>query len=418
MAETTTTATATPAPSGQTSYVQSLLSPALDGDEGAPSGSEAQTDSSSIPPGTAPEGSESPEEGETQEATQAETPQTVEDLIREFALESGLNPEDPSQRKTLKRLADKELFIRKLQADNRALLSGGANGQPAAAADSGLVTDFEKELMQGEAPAQPAAAAPAPPVPAAPQAPSQAPSQPSAPPSYGDVGDAWKTPEDSLTALNDAWGKNDLKTVHEIEVARMKRNFDAAIAPSLLNYVRQMIARELEGSLGDVIPEARRSAAQRSVGESREFAVDQLRKAGAADIDALFEAQDGPPIRFGDQEFPNTPLNRILAKHPEILQISGTHSDPKKREQQAFIARYKLAYQIMKQGAAGIPAETAKALVNAGREIKAGQANDRARQAINAGSGPTGVGDKAAPKSYIGQLNSLPGEIPFSSLLS
>ena len=118
------------------------------------------------------------------------------------------------------------------------------------------------------------------------------------------------------------------------------------------------------------------------------------------------------------QEFPNTPLNRLLVKHPEIMQITATHTDPKKAERSSFIARYKLAYQMFKQSKGGVAADTAKALVEAGRTAKDREAADRTRQGINAGSGTSGLGGDKSPKSYVAQLNSLPGEVPLSSLLS
>jgi hypothetical protein len=411
------TMTATPADTpAQPSYVQSLLSPALDGAEDAPAGSETQGEDALAVPGTSSDAAGAVT-GDEKTDTAAATLPSVDDLIQTFATETGLNPEDPNQRKTLKRLADKELFIRKLQADNEVLKGTAGAGSTADAPQ--FVTDFEKSLVgeTAQATGQPAAQA-EPPAKTADQ-----PAAAAATTTYGDVGDEWKTPEDSLKALNTAWGKDDLKAVHDIEVARMKRNFDAVIAPSLLSYINKMVEARLKGfaekDLGDVLPEVRRTVAQRRVGESREFAIDQLRSAGANDIDKLFTAEDGPPIKFGDQEFPNTPLNRILARHPEIMQIAGTHTDPTTRERQAMIARYKLAYQIYKQGAAGVSAETAKALVDAGREIRTRQDGDRARQSINAGPGASGVGDKPPrEKSYVTQLNSLPGEVPFASLIS
>jgi hypothetical protein len=424
MADTQTTTATSDAGSSQGSYVQSLLTPALEGgsDHSAEATAQPQTDATAT--GTAPSGSEGATSGEKTDTTGTTKVPTVDELIQNFATETGLDPSDPNQRKTLKRLADKELFIRKLQQDNEALKGTAVTAPGTTDAAPAFLTDFEKELA-GEG----TAAAPtgqtegkaATPITDKTDPKAAAPAADNRP--YGDVGDPWKTPEDSLTALNDAWGKNDLKTVHDIEVARLKRNFDSVIAPSFIPYIARMVEARLqsftEKDLGDVVPEVRRTAMQRRVGESREFAIDQLRKAGANDIEKLFDAEDGPPIKFDGQEFPNTPLNRILAKHPEIMQIRGSHTDPAKAERQAFIARYKLAYQIFKQGTAGaaLSAETAKALVDAGRDIKDKQQQDRARQSMNAGPGASGVGDKEKPKSYVGQLNAMPGELPFSSLL-
>jgi hypothetical protein len=190
-----------------------------------------------------------------------------------------------------------------------------------------------------------------------------------------------------------------------------------------LAYIGKMLDARLKGfvekDLGDVVPEVRRTVADRRIAQDRDFAIDQLRKAGAEHIDKLFVAEDGPPINFDGEDFPNTPLNRILARFPQILQITAQHADPAKAARQSFIARYKMAYQIYQQESAGHSTETAKQLVQAGRESKERESKDRARQAINAGSGKSGVGtDKSASKSYVGHLNSLPGEVSTSSLLT
>lgn len=422
----------------QQSYVQLLLDPAVEGvpgDQPAAADSQAQsmeatgaeTDSAQDAATTTSAGtdaqpeatSEGKAEGKAEKPEKPEKPEgasTLEELIQEFAKETGLDPNDPGQRKTLKRLADKELFIRKLQSDNEALRKGAAKP---ATEEGALLTDFEKQVMaQGgdkkPAEGQPEVKATEPPVRTEPGAPAAEPVK------YGDIGDDWKAPEDSLAALNEAWAENDLRKVHEIEVARLKRNFDSMIAPPLLTYINQVLDQRLRGlvekDLGDVVPEVRRAAQERRIAESRDFAIDQLRKAGAEDIDKLFVADDGPPIKFGDQEFPNTPLNRVLAKHPEIMQIEAKHPDPATAQRMTFISRYKLAYQIWKQGVAGLPAAAAKKLVEAGAEMSERQAADRARQTINSGSGASGLGERSRSRSYVQDLNQLPGEISFSSI--
>lgn len=364
-------------------------------------------------PGTAPgQPDGSPQEGA--KPTEADNQAAFDELMEQYAQETGLNKDDPNQRKTLKRLVDKELFIRQLQASNKSA------AEQAKALDKGpeLLTAFEKELAAettaeaGKGPTQAGEEA---------RPPAAGEKKEAEPFRYNDAGDDWKSPEDSLHALNEAWAENDLKQVHEIEMARLRRNFDSGIAPQFLRFIEKMVESRLNGlmerDLGDIVPEVRRSVSDRRAAESREFAIDELRKAGAADIEKLFENEDGPPIEYEGQQFPNTPLNRILAKHPEILRIMETNPDPAKAERKTFIARYKLAYRIFKSGAAGVSAETAKKLVEAGRESAERDSNDRARQSINAGSGASGHGDKSGAKSYVSELNNLPGEVPFTSLL-
>jgi hypothetical protein len=418
--QTTDTSTSNTGSESQGSYVQSLIGPAGEQSLDTAEETTTQPQPAATTTETAPQDTTKPATETTKPAatkTAAATP-SLDDLIQQFATETGLNPEDPAQRKTLKRLADKELFILKLQADNETLKTSSV-AKPATEPE--FLTDFEKEL---QAEGKPEAKQP---IPIDGKKPSEEtakqPTAPAAAPTYGDVGDAWKTPEDSLTALNEAWAGNDLPKVHQIELARMVRNFDAVIAPSFLNHIGKMLDARLKGfvekDLGDVVPEVRRTVAAQRVAEDRDFAIDQLRNAGASDIDKLFTAEDGPPIKFDGEEFPNTPLNRILARYPQILQITAQHADPTKAARQSFIARFKMAYQIFKQESAGVSNETAKQLVEAGRQSKDRENNDRARQSLNAGSGKSGVGtDKQAPKSYVSTLNALPGEVPLSSLLS
>jgi hypothetical protein len=249
-----------------------------------------------------------------------------------------------------------------------------------------------------------------------------APAAPSGPSKYGDVGDDWKTPEDSLSALNEAWADNNLQQVHEIERARFRRNFDTDIAPALFPYLAKMMESKLDEyyqrQLGDVVPEVRRTVADRQTAEAVEFALDELRSAGAEDLDSLFVEEEGPPIVFEGEQFANTPLNRVLTRHPEILRIQEHHQDPAKAQRKTLISRYKLAYQIYKQGAGGVTAETARKLVEAGREGRQRDNQDRARQAINAGPGSSGHGEQSKSGSYVRDIISRQDDIPFASLLN
>jgi hypothetical protein len=182
--------------------------------------------------------------------------------------------------------------------------------------------------------------------------------------------------------------------------------------------VEARLGKFAEKDLGDVLPEIRRSVGDKRVAESRDFAISQLRKAGAEDIDELFAVEEGPPIQYGGHEFPNTPLNRILVKHPEIMQVMSQHPDATKAERASFIARYKLAYQMYRQSKGGVAVDVAKKLVETGRAAKERETADRTRQSINSGVGTTVAGGEKPARSYMNQLNNLPGEVPLASLLS
>lgn len=438
--ETTTQTTGTTpaeAASQSQSYVDFLLGPAAEpGSDAAPGSAPAATgQTAATTPGTAPGQTETketppaaPPPGEEETAPPPERAAALESLIQQYAKETGLNPEDPAQRKTLNRMASKELFIQKLKADldtaKRAAAKPAGEAPPV---EPELMTAFEKELFSEQKPGAATTAAPgtAQPQGAAPQTGAPPAGTPPAgaplPRQYGDIGDSWKTPEESLTALNEAWVANDLRKVDEIEAARFVRAFDSRVAPHLLGFIDRMVTERLAGfakkELGDVIPTVRKTISEQRLSESKEFAIGELRTAGATDIEQMFTAQDGPALKFDGQEWPNSPLNRVLIRHPEIMSIVKSHDDPVKAERATLLARYKLAYQIWKQEASGgVPAAAAQQLVAAGRDMERNQAADRARQTINAGPGATGLGGKPTGDSYIEQLQNLPGALSASSL--
>lgn len=418
------TTSAPTAPSTPQSYVQSLIGPAdgLDLNERMTEEKQQPTQTAATAPETDTGQTETTvtetgtEQPPGEEAGASKNAAALADLIQQFANETGLNPDDPGQRKTLNRLANKELFIRKLQAD---LDAQKKQPEPAKPADEPeLMTAFEKEL----AAEQPDAAAPGEPPPTGTEPDAAAAKPAETAKGYGDIGDTWKTAEESLAALNEAWAANDLRKAHDIEVARLRRNFDQAVAPQLLAFIDKMVNARLQEfskkEFGDVLPVVRKSVGEQRMAESREFAVNELRKAGAADIDKMFAKEDGPPLHFDGKEWVNSPLNRVLVKHPEILSIVKTHEDPIKAERATFLARYKLAYQLYKQATPAVSAEAAKQLVDAGRNVERNKDSDRARQTLNAGSGATGLMEKGSKGSYVNDLNNLPGEVPFSSLFS
>lgn len=385
--------------------MQQLLDPALNSESLDSTVDTVET----TPTKTAP-AQEEVQKSESKETTTA-VDSKVEDLIQQYAKETGLDPNDPGQRLTLKRLADKELFIQKLQAEK----SVSTTQAPKTEGD-GLLTEFEKSLRQQESAADKPAG----------EAGETTETKTAAAPGpaadtfrYGDIGDEWKGPEDSLKALNQAWAEENFDKVQQIEMARLRRNLDTEFAPAIIKAVQKMLDDRLQAfekqNLGDVLPEVRRGVEERRNAESRDFAIAELRKAGASDIDKLFDVEDGNPIQFDGKQFPNTPLNRIIAKFPQILQLRVQNADPATAARMTFIERYRMAYQLYKSQ--GIPAETAKQLVEAGAKSKERQEADRTRHTLNAGPGATSLGGEKGNRSYVSELNNMPGEIPFASLL-
>lgn len=395
------------------SYVESLISPAIDQPETSQSaGSQEEQQQQQQQPETGLESAEQkPVDAQAQkpEAAASELP-SIDDLVAQFAKETGFDPNDPGQAKTLRRLAEKERMILDLRRQNEALQSAG---KPPA----DLVTEFEKQLEAGEKPVQQGQQQ-------TPPAQQQSPPQP--PPTqgkFGDIGDAWKRPSDAYKALNEAWSKEgspDLDQVAEIDDAMYRRRFDAIAVPAIERYVESRLEKFAKEQLGDVIPMARQSVQERRANEARDFAVGQLKSAGAADIEKMFEPiPNEPPVVIDGQQFPATPLNKIMAEYPGIARIQYSHSDPNVAARRTAVERFRMAYQLYRQQSKPpVTPAAAKQLVQAGADMAA-RSQDRTRQQINAGRGTANTPGKPGGGSYVESLVNMPGApLSLASLLN
>jgi hypothetical protein len=265
---------------------------------------------------------------------------------------------------------------------------------------------FERELLgegQPQSTEKPADVKPAEAKPADGTQPQQA------PPKYGDIGDAWKGPEDAWKAEEEAYAAGDYKKLSEVKAAIFKRQ-----AAPLLNMIGELVEQRLkdfaEKDLAeDLAPIRQQRQMEREsemLAEARSKVIGGLKNLPQfKDIDAMFKAEDGKTITFNGQQFPDTPFNRLIAAHPEILNIDGDHEDPAKRRMQAFSRRYIFAHRLWRnqqKAATAIPAEMAPALVEAGRGLADKDRTDLARSGVNAGAAAgTGTGGK---DSYVANI--------------
>ncbi len=371
------------------SYVSELISPAVDSVETPPAPVQ-DTPPTAEPTAEVPPVADAKPEG-------SETAKDLEGLIQQFAKRTGLDPNDPNQRKTLKTMADQALYIQKLEAQ----------GKPAAA-DDGL-TEFERSLSA------PKTEAPVEPTPAQPTAQPQQATQSN---DVTEIAKDWRTPEDSIKDLDAAWRAGDMGKVHKIEEARQQIHFIRNQVPLIESYVKTQIQQAMAG-LGDVIPSVRESLAKQREADARDFAVAELGKNGV-DIKALLaEPADGQTIEFDGEKFPATPFNQIVAANRGILNVNVQHPDPETAARLTNIERYRLANNIYKaqRANAGVSADTAKSLVDAGKQQAERATADKTRQAINAGNG---AGGDSRPSSYAKELSkgSTDDGMSFSSLFS
>ena len=316
----------------------------------------------------------------------------LEALVKQFAEETGFDPEDPDQRKTLNRLAEKELLIQ--EKDARIAELEGKKAADDTAVER--LTEFERAL--GEPEEEEDGAIP----------PADQPKEVAAAPTdgqiprYGDLGDTWKGPTDAIEAWNQAWASSDMAKVNQIEVALLMRRADALGIPRGQKAIQDIVERVLAERLGDVVPAIRQTVEDRRTAENRDFAKAELRKLPAfKDFDELFKVEEGPGVVSDGQTFPNMPINRIMAADPGINLITVSPADPEAikaakalgiaprdaADRLTFLHRYRTAMTIHR--ANQIPPAAAKRIMQHGAQAAERQERDRARQAVNAGAGAT-----------------------------
>lgn len=396
--------------------VTSLFAPA-DGGEDMPASDQVVTDIETEPEAGTETGDETPAgdgsgsgettDGDTTGGEAAEP--DIESLIQQFAEEHGLDLNNPNQRKIAKRLADKEAFILKQTAKLKTLEGGGTK-------DTDYLAEFETSLGGGETTAGEKVG----------DKPTDKPletkpveSSAQGLPTLGDIGDGWKTPEQGIEELNEAWSEGNWKKVHQIETARHLRYTLGLVLPLVEQRLKPI--RDQLKEFGELAPNVRQSARERQSDDAREHAISSLSKLpDFKDVmENLFAVEDGDPVTFEDQQYENTPINRIFRDHPGLLHIRMEDKDPVKALKKTFFARYLEAAKLYKRSKPdSVSPKDVKRLIEAGvNRQKTAQTQDRVRQAINAGTGSTGLGKGGADKKhYVDELNSLPGENSTRSL--
>jgi len=418
-----TPAAAPPAGGGQ-SFVQSLLNPTV--------GSVMNPTPATPAPEPRPVTLEQPTAGQQPAVAEpaqpvagippvAEKPIASAELFAKVCAEHpGLDQSNPDHQRVLKRIADSQAYIEHLRSAAGTILAtrpGDVVATPAV--PSVTLADLEQQIEQEfkpPEPAQPVAAASPVTTPAAPQ-PQQGPMR------FDDIGDEWKGATDAYKAVNDAWAEGDLAKVNACEAALFRRRVAFDLMPQLNSIIEERVNNRLksfaEKDLGDVLPDMRQSASRQKEDAARTSAISQLRGAPEfKDIDVLMKDTGGPPLRIDGQEWPNTPLNQILAENPGLRRMKLDDPNPEKARRLTYLNRYALAARLYKQqqSAQVVDPAKAQALLDAGAALQAKEAADRTRQAMNAGPGATGIGAGTGEKSLVQEINSSVGANSFASL--
>jgi hypothetical protein len=372
--------------------------PALDGDPSAePTGEESIPALEDTPDADQPQDAPEGDEGAVVDGATGD-----DALLQQFAKRTGLDPNDPGQKKTLDTLVAKEKYIQELQGKLKASDVAAQADQPQP------LTKFEQEQIQA---AEAAAAAQQGKQGQAPQMPNVG--------QYNDVGAQWQSPSDAYQDLSRAWSHaqetGDFRPVVATEAALYERRFDAIGMPKVQALVAAQMNQFFEQHFGTMMPMLQEQAAMAQSAAAEEFAFHELEGTDSyKDIRALNQEQEGPPLTVNGEQYRNTPLNRILAENPWIMHIKRDAPDPQVADRLTYLARLKAAHSIHSKGR--ISAQAAKALVDAGSQQEQRRAQDAVRQSLNKGGTPSKGLDKggAKPKSYMEELMGVGSDGPMS----
>lgn len=380
-----------------------------------------QTTPEVVSPATSSPAVESDEPAQPEvEVAQDEQPEGNQELLAEVAKAEGLDLNDPGQRAFAEKLAAREQKIRDLEAEKTGL------GAP----DEYALTEFERDALGAEAEPQ---AQTAPPEQAAPAG-----QQPNAgPPRYGDIGDNWKGWNDAYNAEAQAWtdiskaveagqtpNMDNLNAIKHAQFVRMADNILIPhIGARIPVLVRQEAEKLIQERFGEVMPQIMESIQERRFTAAKESALTDLEKMkGFEKVRDLYKSGEGK-VKFRDphsgqeEDFPNTPLNRIISKNPDILNIQVTHKDPAIAQRLTITARLRAAMRY--HNAQRIAPAAAKNIMAAGAKAATKAAADRTRQGLNAGSGAGTSSNGAKATGLLDELQNIPGQgIPFGSMFT
>jgi len=335
----------------------------------------------------------------------------------------------------LKQLADREITYREQRAEiatlrgsNSKLARMAQEKQQAAvhppAPPSDGLTPFERSMRAPAQPAQPAAAPqPAAPAPGPVLVPPQ-PQQPVAPqPEQPPMPAYLQTPAAAEAELAEAMAVGDYQHAAEVrqQIFFMQQS---AMRGQTEAMIRAEAERLFQERMGNIAPAMQNMVAQQQVAEAQTFAIGQLKEAGIADIDTMFQPASDQPLMVDGEQYPDTPMNRMVAQFPWIRQIHVQHADPATAKNLTMIARYRVGNQMWQATkvntqpapqpvaapaappvAPGLPPEAvAGELDRIGRDLQASQAADRARAGINAGASAAASPSMPASERFLDSI--------------
>jgi hypothetical protein len=236
---------------------------------------------------------------------------------------------------------------------------------------------------------------------------------------------AWRSPADAQADYAQAMADGDY-----LKAAKINDALAAAQAYGQQQQFKQLVEDVIQSKLGDVLPSVRETAAERMLDEDKSLAMGQLKAAGV-DIAPLLEASG--TFEVEGNQYPDSPLNRVLAQFPDLLEMYVNHPDPRKARQLTFIRRWRMAASLLSQlkPAAGTappapgdpgtaPAPAAQPAGGSALSLEAGLAEarqamaqreeqDRVRQGLNAGPGASSGSGVPGAQSFADSLKQTGG---------
>lgn len=366
-------------------------------------------------PPAAPAVAEPPADPQVTPPAAIEVPPATEPEPDLEALMAEFRAQHPEATETvIKRLADKELHVRKQSKQITELLARVT--KPAETAPR-QPTAFELSL-QAPAAAPAAVAPPVQPIVQAP--PAQLPVQTATAAQQAPTLPAYmENPETAEAAYAEALGNGDYKLAGEI-----RQNIDSMLAYQRRTEIEALAEQKaqqiVQQQFGPLLPTLQQQAREAQANEALEFAVGELEARGVAGIREMFIPVDDSAIEADGKRWANTPMNQALTKYPFLRQIQVQHADPTTARRLTLIARYEAAAMMPRTAApgppvvpaepvapaapTGIPADQVAALIQSGRTLAEREQADRVRLGLNAGPGATSSAGGSAPARFIDSL--------------
>lgn len=317
------------------------------------------------------------DEGDPKEGKWFDGKPELNEAIAELAKAiPNLKTTDPEGLKTLRRMAEKDLYIKKLESERKR---------------EEAMTPLER--AQREKPTE-----------APTQQTQQQPQQQTQQQEQPDVGANWRGWADIHRDTMEAWARTkpdgtpdpDFERLAAIDNAKAARQLDTFF-PAMEKRLQEMI----EQRFGHVMPHMQQIAAQREQEANVDAAVSELSQTeGFSDVHSLLK-EDGGTIEINGETWAKTPYAEAVKEAPYIDNIRVEGRNQTETARLTIIAKLRAAKQVLDSRKA--IEEQLRQASEAGQTIAQREQEGRVRHSLNAGTGTNQLagGEK---QHYVDQL--------------